>query len=120
MTGTYLQVETGEIVQGPNIARAACGIQSNSKVLEARITGERDSKFGKTRTVWIRDPDSIRTYDIAENGALVAATIDDLESNHLLKAYAIELVGTVPSGIFEQGSLARSVVPERYKTVPSQ
>jgi len=47
-------------------------------MLEVRITGEGNGEFGRTRTILVRDPENVRTYTILDNGAIVAATIDDL------------------------------------------
>lgn len=118
LTGTYLQVATGEVIEGPNVARAACGIQANSSILEARLTGSTGSKFGHVQSILVRDSKYIRTYDIASNGAIVGSTIDDLESNRLLKSFAVDLLSEVPNGIFTKESLASTAVPEKYKYAP--
>ena len=116
MTGTYLRLGTGKTTEGPAVARAACGIQANSQVLESRITGSSTGRFGVTHSVLVRDPTNVRTYEVAANGALVAATIDDLESNRLLKSFAIELSPTAPEDIFTVESLSRSAVPVEFRT----
>ena len=118
-TGVYLQISTGEITRGSQVARVACGIQANSQILEARVIGRDNGEFGSTIRVLVRDPENIRTYDIAESGALVAATIDDLESNHLLKGRAFHLFDSVPAGIFSEESLKQSAVSEQYRSRPA-
>lgn len=117
-TGTYLNVESGERIEGPKVAKAACGIQANSRILETRFLGTKSGKWGRSRSVWIRDPENIRTYSIADSGAIIFATIDDLESRHLLRMAATYLYDTAPDNIFSAESLARSAVAEKYRKKP--
>lgn len=116
MTGTYLSVETGKKFTGPQVARAACGIQANSAILSASVTGKIKTRFGVATNLRIVDAQNVRTYSVAENGALVGATISDLSGKLLLSNEVIALEGTAPTDIFAPDSLDRSVVPEKYKT----
>lgn len=115
-TGAYLKVQTGLIYQGPEVAKAACGIQANSKVLAMAFLGAASGPFGKTRSIRIRDPENIRTYEVASSGAIVAATIDDLESRPQLRSKAMRLFSKVPDGIFSESSLSKSAVPVQFRS----
>lgn len=115
MTGTYVEIPTGKIVTGAQVARAACGINANKPILAARLGGKRQSRFGAVVRVAVVDSDNVRTYDVAENGALLAATMSDRKGNRLLTTWAVSYSPHVPADIFSEASLARSVVPAELK-----
>ena len=119
-TGSYLDVSTGERGSGPRVAGAACGIQANAAMLAARITAHVTGRFGPTTQIEVRDPDYVRTYEVAENGALVGATISDASGRLHLKAAALALTDNVPEGIFTEKSLSVSAVPESYRRSPAK
>lgn len=100
------------------MAKVACGIQANSRILETRFLGAKSGKWGRSRSVWIRDPENIRTYSVADSGAIIFSTIDDLESRHLLRMAATYLYDFAPDDIFSVESLARSAVAEKYRKKP--
>lgn len=120
LTGTMLNVTTGEIRRGPEIARAACGIQSNAKIISARRVG--DVKVGNVAAIKIevRDPVNVRTYSIAGNGALVAATVVGPDGALLLDGRLIALRNDVPPGIFTESSLSKSAVAAKFRREPPE
>lgn len=115
-TGTYLNLVTGEEVRGPEVAKAACGVQAHATILAAREeTGGRGS-FGAFRRIRLRDPRNIRTYDVAPNGAIVGATIADANGKPQLASQAIAMHDRVPPNIFSEESLEFSAVPDEFRT----
>jgi hypothetical protein len=119
--GTYFEVETGKSGTNAQVARAACGISGMKPIRSAEWTGRGKSRFGHVDRLRVTDDDNIRTYDIADNGAIVAGTIADLDGTMRLDSFALNLLSTLPSeDIFSMESLQRSVVPEQYKQRPSR
>ena len=118
-TGTHYNAVTGERVSGPSIARAACGVQANSRILSATFDGRKAGPFGVVEKITIRDPENVRTYEIMADGALVGATIELEDGTVLLDARAVAVETTVPRDIFSEESLERSAVPERYRKPPA-
>jgi cysteine synthase len=113
MTGTQYIVETGERLSGIEIAKAACGIQANSKIVSARKLGTRKTSFGKATIIEIIDPSERRTYDISDEGILLGQTISDKgKGGHLwVSNKAMEVLRELPDDdIFSEKSLERSVV----------
>jgi len=80
----------------------------------------RDGRFGPTTQIEVRDPDYVRTYEVAENGALVGATISDAIWPIASEAAALALTDNVPEGIFTEKSLSVSAVPESYRRSPAK
>ncbi|PAL21372.1 hypothetical protein CD928_13315 [Sphingopyxis sp. GW247-27LB] len=115
MRGSYADLRKGKLIENMSVAKAACGIEANTPILSARIEGKRESRFGPTTHLVIRDPNFIRTYDVDKNGALLGATISDHSGQRLLTNWAVYLSSDVPPDIFSKDSLGRSVVPERFK-----
>lgn len=120
MTGTHLEVATGKRIDGPQVARAACGIQANTAIVSARIVGKRTTRFGLAARLVVTDAGHVRTYDVAHDGALLAATISDHDGNRLLTNWATSHTRQVSGDIFSQESLTRSVVPDDYKKAPAE
>ncbi len=119
MEGTYLEVATKEIIRGPQVARAACGIQANSKIESARILGDLRTRFGLAQQIEIVDPEYIRTYDISSEGILFGATISDKgdHRNVLVRGHAVAVEKTLPArDIFSEESLNQTFVHEKYRT----
>lgn len=119
-TGTYLNLETMNLYRGPAVAKAACGIQANSKILSASYDGVETGPFGKVERLTIHDPDNVRTYRIAPNGAIVAATIESDDGRVWLRMFAVAIDGKSPADIFSEASLFQSAVPEKYRQAPRQ
>lgn len=119
MTGTHLDLRSGERTSGAHVARAACGIHANSRILSAAVVGTSDSdRFGPVVHLEIVDPGAVRTYAVAANGALVAATISDHSGHRDLAAEAVRLENEVRADIFSSESLDDSAVPGRFRQAP--
>lgn len=114
-TGSYTDFRNGKLIDGPSVAGMACGINANSPIISAKIEGMRESRFGRATHLVVHDPNYIRTYDVAENGALVGATISDRSGKRLLTNWAVYLSSDVPPGIFSRDSLGHSAVSERFR-----
>jgi len=111
-----LNIATGEITHAPEIATFACGMYTNQNLRSADVTGSRQSEFGSVDQIKLVSTDSIKTYEVAQNGAIVAETISDVNGNPELINRAISLSSKLPAGdLFSEASLARSVVPEGLK-----
>ena len=117
-TGTWLNVQTGERISSPRVAKAACGVNANATVSSTRFLGEMRGRFGLVDRVELTDKDGIRTYDIDRAGAIVAGTITGIDGTHYLRAVATALLPRADDDIFSEQSLSRSAVPERYKAKP--
>ena len=118
-TGTHLNVETDQITRAPGIARAACGIDSNAEILSARVLEHGDGVFGPTTTLEITDARNVRTYVIAQNGAIVAQTIADRNGKQVLTQHAVAMIDRVADDIFSEQSLASSAVAEEFRRKPA-
>jgi hypothetical protein len=121
MTGTHLNLATSKFEEGENIAKAACGVNANQKILAARRIQPIETKFGAGEGIEIIDPRQVRTYYVSKEGVLLAATISGKEKDRplWLKNRVIQLENTLPAqDIFSFESLSRSVVPERWKQPP--
>jgi hypothetical protein len=118
MTGTHLNVANGEIIERPEIARAACGVQANSRILSAEFVGQEDSRFGTIDRIELRDPQNVRTYAIAANGAIVGSTIELKDGAVLLDSKAVAMLDTTPQDIFTVESLSKSAVPKEFRAAP--
>ena len=65
------------------------------------------------------DAESIRTYDVVESGALIAATISDLDGTMRVDNFAVDYKTAIPKiDIFSTESLRTTVVPDSFKRVP--
>lgn len=121
MEGSHLNIAADEVVRGPEVAKAACGIQANSKIESARRLGERSTPFGTSTQIEIIDPVHVRTYDIDAGGILLGATISDKDDQRTLrlKSVAVAVEKALPAeDIFSEESLEESVVAEQYRVAP--
>jgi hypothetical protein len=119
--GSWLNVDTGETATNAQAARVACGISSAAPLRSDEFVSRGKSRFGPVDRIRVTDDEVIRTYDVADNGALVAATISDLNGTLRLENWAVDLRPTLPSeDIFSKESLQRSVVPDQYKQRPTR
>jgi hypothetical protein len=121
MTGTWLDVAKGEFTSNETVAKAACGINANPKVLSARRTGTVITPFGKAEGIEISDPFQIRTYIISASGALLGATISGNDKARMLwlENRATHYEARLPNAdIFSRSSLARSAAAEKHRQPP--
>lgn len=117
-TGVALDLSTQEIFEGPQVASAACGINTNFPIIKMEWLGAVRSAFGKARRVRVVDSANVRQYDVSENGILLASTYSENREggSPLLVMEAVGLEKRLPEqDMFDRGSLARSFVPEGYK-----
>jgi hypothetical protein len=121
-TGFALSVLTGKISEGPSVANAACGINTNKRFLAAEWKGVVQTPFGKADRVRVVDQDNIREYDVSEEGILFRTTYTENEVGErlLLVVQAVNVVGILPNpDMFDAKSLSKSFVPEQYKIAPT-
>ena len=115
MTGTYVQMGSAKMITGAAVARAACGVQANTTIRSARVAGKRETRFGPATHLIVIDADHVRTYDVAENGALLGATISGRDGSWELINQAVSFTADVPPDIFSVESLGKSAVPEHLR-----
>jgi len=117
LTGTYFSVETGKMIEGPQVAQAACGINTNFEILSAEIEGEVRTRLGKAKRIKLTDAQNIRVYDVSEEGVLLRSTYEENRPNGavLIVAEGVKLDKSVPDpAMFDKASLERSYMPERF------
>jgi hypothetical protein len=117
-TGVHVNLQTLAVSRGLEVAKAACGVQANSKILSASYDGRGDGRFGLADRITVRDPENLRTYEVAANGAIVGATIRSEDGRVSLKMWTVALENEAPNDIFTEESLTESAVPEKYRLAP--
>lgn len=111
----HLNVATGEVSRREGTSGVACGIATNV-FRSAEVLGSRQSQFGRVQQVKIVTNHDLRTYDVAENGAIVGQTIAEPDGKLRLIMRAISVTEQLPIGdIFSEASLAKSVVSDELK-----
>lgn len=116
--GFYLSSASVEIVEGPKVAAAACGIDTNSPFLSIELLPDVPTRFGTAQRVRVVDANTVREYDVLGNGALVRATYTENRpgGSQLIVSEAVRLENTVPDdAIFSRDSLAKSFLPKDLK-----
>ena len=117
-TGTYLKLETGERLSGSDVAKSACGINANPRILSKRVLAIKKTSFGKAVAIEIIDASERRTYDVSDDGILLGATISDKgkDGYSLFTNNATYLARKLPEGdYFSEKSLERSMVAARFR-----
>ncbi len=120
-TGVALSLETGKTVEGPSVARAACGINTNKAFTAVEWQGLVRTPFGPADRVHLSDKTDIRTYDISPTGVILRSTYvqNSPEQRMGLSSEAVAVDSELPApDMFDKASLARSYVPDRFKTMP--
>ena len=120
MTATLLSLAEGTKSTEPNIAKAACGIAAVEPFEVSEWLGRHETRFGQADRVRVTVSNSVRTYDVLDNGALVVATYMDHDGVVQLENRAVALLDTAQADIFSEASLERSAVPEQYKAAPAE
>ncbi|HYD24173.1 MAG TPA: hypothetical protein VEB68_05195 [Croceibacterium sp.] len=123
MTGVALSLETGEKVSGPQVAGAACGINTNTPILSARVIGRVDRAGSVSDRIEVVDRDNVRIYDVTEDGVIVRATYASSEAPErlILETWSVALERELPAAdMFSSESLRRSFVPDRFKREPTE
>lgn len=120
-TGVALNLATNEIVEGPVVAKGACGISTARPFTAAEWLGSTRTPFGSADRVRLEDKDNVRTYEISQTGVILRATYADNTADRPLRlsSEAVAVLAELPEpDIFDRASLHRSVVPDRFKTAP--
>lgn len=119
MTATYYNVLTGEESTGSDIAKTACGIDSTLPNVRSTWLGRSETQFGPADRILIERSDGIRTYAVADNGAIIAESITNPAGVRILTNAAVAVLPTLPADdIFSTDSLQSSVVPDEFKAKP--
>ncbi|WP_068091335.1 hypothetical protein [Novosphingobium rosa] len=121
MRGIDLSLETGQIVSGPAVAKAACGINANRPVRQSEYLGRIDGHLGAFDRVRLTDASDIRTYDVSGDGVILGVTYANVDQpgSVTLTMTSTGLDHALPdSDMFSPESLGRSVVPDRFKAAP--
>lgn len=117
-TGTAFVVATGETISGPQVAAAACGINTNAEILRAEFVGRVSTRFGDGDRVRIEDADNMREYDVSADGVLLGTTYSEAhgEKRVLLRVTPTVLEREIPDpSMFDSQSLSRSFVGEEHR-----
>lgn len=117
-TGAYLSVESGEIIEGPKVAAAACGINTNFPFKSVELLPDQQTKFGVAQRVRVIDNENIREYHVLKNGALVRTTYTENRpgGSLLVVTEAVRLEETVPDDVmFTRAALTKSYLPSDIK-----
>jgi hypothetical protein len=120
-TGIALSLDTGKIVEGASVARAACGVNTNKAFTAIAWKGLVQTPFGVADRVRLADKNDIRTYDISPDGVILRTTYaqNSPDAPIGLSSEATGVFSELPvPDIFDKASLARSYVPDRFKTAP--
>jgi hypothetical protein len=122
-TGVALSLTTGKTVEGPMVAKAACGINTNKAFIAAEWQGVVQTPFGAADRVRLSDKSDIRTYDISPTGVILRSTYaqNTPEQPLNLSSEAVAVLPELPApDMFDRASLARSYVPDRFRTAPGR
>ncbi|PLR26583.1 hypothetical protein SGCZBJ_09600 [Caulobacter zeae] len=120
-TGKIFNIASGEVREGPEYARSACGVNSNNELLEKAHVGARQTPTGPVDRIRVADAELVRIYDIDQNGVILGTTFKLKSENNktVLSVLKTVVEGDLPApDIFDEASLQRSVVPDRYKVAP--
>jgi len=120
-TGKAYSVETKTIVTGPEIAKSACGVSTTKRFVDAQSLGTSKTAFGPADHIQVTDLDNVRAYEITSDGAIVSAILkpNRMNASDLYVARAVEVDHVLPDpNMFDEASLARSYVPDRFKVAP--
>ena len=114
-TGWAMSLLTGDLDHGPQVAAAACGINTNASLATLTLTGPVATPFGPAEQVRVTDDQHIREYDVSPEGILLATTYvqNAAGGQPLISTRAFRIDRTLPQGdMFNVLSLSRSFVSE--------
>jgi hypothetical protein len=117
-TGVALSLVTGEVVEGPQVAGAACGINRNRPMISAEWLGRVSTPMGEADRVRVVDRDNVRQYDVSREGVLLGATYAENRPGRylVLTAEAMKLDSALPhADMFDRKSLQESFVPHQFR-----
>lgn len=116
----HLDVRTGAVSTSPSLAAAACGVDANRKLMAKQFLGrETGGRYGPVSRIAVEDDGNRRTYDVLDDGAIIAATIRDNveDETERLNSAALSYSHRLPEAdIFSTASLGRSVVTESCRS----
>lgn len=125
-TGWALSLVTGALNHGPQVAAAACGINTNAIVAKLTLLGPVSTPFGPAEQVRVVDNEHIRDYAVSADGILLKTTYaqNDAAGRPVLTARAFRVDRTLPESagpdgaMFDPASLTRSFVAEEMRRKP--
>jgi hypothetical protein len=120
--GFAYSAETGQSYSGAWIARTACGIDTNTPFEEVEWLGKVRTRFGPADRVKVVAGELVRRYDVSREGILLGTVFTERAAGKamVLVNWATGVERKLPEkDIFSRESLARSVVPQRYKRAPA-
>jgi hypothetical protein len=121
-TGQLLDLATGKITSGPEIAAQACGIDTNIKIDAAEWLGRQFTVLGAVDEIRLTGTPYIRTFAISDGGVIFASAYQYAGPG---KASAFKTLSTFFStaapdpAMFTPASLSRSFVPDAMKAGPT-
>jgi hypothetical protein len=122
MTGTHRFLPTGKTRSGSDIALTACGISTRAPFHETEWLGTVDTRFGKADRVRVTDAELVRTYDVSRDGVILRTVFEENSPTRtfVLLAEATAVLDKLPdAGMFDEQSLDKSFVPERFTRPPA-
>jgi hypothetical protein len=114
MSGSYFSVTSGEIIEGPKVAGAACGINANIAIISMELIGDVETKFGKAQRVRVTDAKNVREYDVSQDGVLLKSTYRENRPGGalLIVTEAIKFERHKPDkAMFDKASLSKRYLP---------
>ena len=122
LSGFVYDVEKQVTTAEKAVGVAACGINLGRLPLELTYVRDQTTAYGRVDVIRLLDESDERFYAVDETGTLIASEYWSRDQRRpCLQATTSALLRTLPDGdIFSEKSLARSVVPEEYKKMPSE
>lgn len=120
-TGWAVSLVSGAFNHGPQVAAAACGINTNAMIAELALLGPVSTPFGPAERVRIIDAQHVREYDVSPEGILLGTTYVQHApgGQQLISVRAFRVERRLPdSAMFDPASLGRSFVPEALRQKP--
>jgi hypothetical protein len=119
MTGTWYSLKTGERITGSQVAKAACGINTNYPFRSTEWLGRTKTPYGEADRVRLTDDHSIRVYEVLDNGALATSLFEYPDGKPMVDNRATEVLSSAPDDIFTEASLDRGVAAEIFQPLPT-
>lgn len=120
-TGIAFTIASGVVFEGPEVAAAACGINTNFKFIDMNWLGRVQTELGPAERIRVIDRNDIRQYDVSDDGVLLAATYAENRPGErvLITAKGFKRSSGLPNvDMFDRDSLNVSFVSEEYRTLP--
>jgi hypothetical protein len=120
-TGTALFLASGETITGAKVAAVDCGISTSELILASEWLGTVQTSFGRADRVRLTVGETVRTYDVGQDGVLLREVIASKAPRGQVEveATAFAVLPTLPdANMFDAASIQRSYVPDQYKSPP--